>query len=491
VLLPDELTARRAHQGAVRHRFPLPAWLTRLPETVVTSTSVLTDELGDAENINLSLRLAGGEEFTIIVLIDHNMNSVAKDGFLVPGGFADVKSVFEAAAEDGPHPMELIEIDPAEARARLEHALPLSLMTHPPLETDSWPQAMPLVEWAVRMLPTGGRGYDLREWSEEETAAIAAEFLASPEAAHLTMADDPELVKQLLWFTTGYSGGDPLRWSPMNTDILMGDWFPRKVIAPKEYLQRMPTVLEAFVRYSHRIRGITRASTEATLSRIAAMTPDYMASVTEGSGRPWWMDNAGPGLDAAIEDGDTSAMLAALGLPGGDFGSWRRFRAVEMVGSEAALADLASEPLPAEEFDWEGIAEDIRPRVEKVLDLCDGMAQELFDVEYRTAFRPVLARAARQDPAIFRRRSKDETRAATDVWIVAAANEILYPVGELTTKELFAPLGVTGSVVQRARPFVRTYGANEYQQTRDFTLGTPEVLTSATRERLIAVRDSA
>lgn len=491
VLLPDELTAAKARRGALRQTWPLPEWLTRLRETTVTSTSVLTDELGDVENVNVSLRLATGEEITALVLVDHNLNSAAKDGFTIPGGLADLRREFTAAAEGGPHVPVITEIDPADARARLESAIRLGAMMYPPLESESWPQARPLVEWAIRLLPTGGTGYHTAELTEEEQQALTEDFMASPEAVALTEPHDSEVVSNLLWFATGYTGGDPLRWSPINVGYLMDGWFTRKVLAPEEYLLRLPVVLEAFVRYAHRTRGISQESTTATLQTVAAMTPGYVDLVKGGGGRPWWMGDAGPGVEEAIESGDMSALHAALDLPDTGPGSWRWVRAVERVGSEGAFNRLTADPLPAEEFDWEGIDGDIHPRVEAILDLCDSIAEALFDVEYRTAFRRVLARTARTDPAVFRRRGKDETAAAAVVWVVAAANERLRPIGDLTAKEVFAHLGVTGNVNARARPFLRAYGAQESQLIVQFALGSPEVLTSTSRARLIAVRDAA
>lgn len=478
VLLPNELLAAKAQREARRQTFPLPEWLTRLRDTTVTSTSVLRDELGESENVNISIKLPAGEEQTIIVLVDHNLGSAAKDGFLVPGGFEVISQLFREAASGGPRIPEMVEIDPANARAQLTDAISLGATIFPPLESESWPQARPLVEWVLRLLPEGGVGYELKEWTEKEKNALSAQFLKSPEAVELSDPDDQEIVNNLLWFTTEYSGGDPLRWSPANVEILMGDWFTRRIIAPNTYLLRMPTVLEAFIRYAHRTRGISGDASAATLRAVAALTPAYVELV-QGGARP----------EEANAQREIDALLGALDLPDDGPGSWRWMRAVEMVGSEGVLNRLTADPLPDEDFAWTEIAEDIRPRVREILSLCDSCAEEFFDYEYRTAFRRVLARTAQADPAMFRRSSKNETAAAAIVWIVAAANERLRPVGNLTAKEVFAHFGVSGSVAARARPFLRTYGADENQQTIGFALGSAEVLTSSTRARLIAVRD--
>src|SRR3712207_8869242 len=41
-------------------------------------------------------------------------------------------------------------------------------LVFPLLTSDTWPACRPLVEWAVGLLPAGGRGYVRPEWSEAE-----------------------------------------------------------------------------------------------------------------------------------------------------------------------------------------------------------------------------------------------------------------------------------------------------------------------------------
>src|SRR6478736_3940510 len=73
------------------------------------------------------------------------------------------------------------------------------------------------------------------------------------------------------------------------------------------------------------------------------------------------------------------------------------------VGGDDVLEALDDSPLPDEPFDWTGIAEDIAPRVREVLEMVDRCCHDLLGVEYRTACRRVLARAAVGDPKAFRR----------------------------------------------------------------------------------------
>lgn len=212
----------------------------------------------------------------------------------------------------------------------------------PRFESDTSPASRPIVECIIGKLPAGGTGFERSEWTDEQRSAIAAEFMDSPEGATLTGPRDADIVHDLLWFTTDYSGGYPLRWSFLNVQILLTDWYPRKV--------------------------------------------------------------------------------------------------------------------------------------EEVLRLCDGCAEAMFDVEMRTAFRRVLARTAAAEPDVFRRRSKATTAAAAVAvavaWTVATANELLLPRGPLTAKELLAHFGVTGTVVNRARPSLRAFGVDDRQTADDLAVGT-------------------
>ncbi len=43
----------------------------------------------------------------------------------------------------------------------------------------------------------------------------------------------------------GYATGDPWRWSPVTVEMLLADWFPRKVIAEPAYLAKLPDLVRS------------------------------------------------------------------------------------------------------------------------------------------------------------------------------------------------------------------------------------------------------
>ena len=110
------------------------------------------------------------------------------------------------------------------------------------------------------------------------------------------------------------------------------------------------------------------------------------------------------------------------------------------VGGEDALDKLDAVPLPDEPFAWAPIPADIHARVTEVLRLVDRCCDELLDVEYRTACRRYLGRAAAADPEIFRRRSRAETAAAAICWGIGKANDLFN--GVMLVKDLMAHFGI-------------------------------------------------
>ena len=129
------------------------------------------------------------------------------------------------------------------------------------------------------------------------------------------------------------------------------------------------------------------------------------------------------------------------------------------VGGHDVLFALDTQPLPDEPFDWAGIAEDIVPRVQEVLAHVDRCCDGLLDVEYRTACRRLLARAAVGGPKVFRREGKSDTAAAAIVWIIGTANGIFEGHDrKMLASRVVHFLGVKSSAASRADTFLQAAG---------------------------------
>ena len=475
-LQDDDLLRARIRRELTRRSHPLPDWLTHLMSADAYRTAELVHVLRDGDNVLVGVRLHGGHQLTAVVYIDHNMGTVVKDAFVLDQPIASVLTRFEEIAADDPD-STIDDLPAADARARVTQAITLGAIIVPPFETDTWPACRPLVEWILRSLPTGGQGYATPEWDEPRLQRIADGFLASTFGKGFRDRENADLVDLVLRFGSEHGLADPLRWSPTAVEIFLGDWVPRRVIAPAGQLAKMPGVLRAFIRFAHRERGLRPALTTQTIAAVDEHEAQYQRTIR------------------STQPGGPAEMLTALsalagGLVPGD--SWELRIIADLattVGGDLALNSLTADPLPDEPFDQSGIAPDILPAVLEILAVSDEAAVTLFDVEFRTATRRLLAVVALGNPEIFRRGSRADWTAAALGWIVAKANRLFNQDqgNGMQVKDYMTHFGLKGSPSQRAVAMLRAGGFPP--ETGWVNLGAPVFLTSGRRAAIIAQRD--
>jgi hypothetical protein len=328
-------------------------------------------------------------------------------------------------------------------------------------------------------MPAGGEVPERHEWTDEEQAAICDDFFASSYGRSLDRDDERGLLDSIVWFGTGWGPGDPYRWSPVNVEMLLADWIPRKILAEPSFLAKAPNLLRAFIRYCHDRRDIRADLTAETLTAIDQWEPGFQRAIR--SSRLQGPEALLAGVFAPGElDLDDETTIAEYMLE----------RLDRTVGGRLMLRNLTEEPLPDEPFEWAGVPDDIHDRVRDVLELCDTCADELLDIEHRTAMRRLLSRAVVGDPQIFRRKGKPERAAAAVAWVVGRANESVGTYrGTLEVQQLLAWFGVHGSISQRAEVFLKAIGVNPYDQFGQMDLGAPDLLVAERRARIIESRD--
>jgi hypothetical protein len=324
-------------------------------------------------------------------------------------------------------------IPPADAKARIAQALENAERVIPPIETDSWPATRPLVEWLLRHLPDGGTGYVRPDWPTEQRERLLDEFVTSPfgQVVGLEPAEVRELADPLVWFACDYGPGDPLRWSPVSVEIVLDDWYARKVFGhPLGQLLRLPDVLGGFVRFAHDRRRIPPERTVDTLAAVDEWSDQYCEAISRpGRSRG---DNAlrlariAAGLDPDVwdedDDEDDDEDIDSWDEPGidedRDEAIERAIDEVEagmaaMVGGRAQLEAVTDEPLGDIAFDWSRIPGGVSEGVTGTLRHLDSWASELFDDEVRTIARGVLAGVVAADPAVLRRSPRPDALAAS------------------------------------------------------------------------------
>ena len=476
-MVEDELLGSRIGKVLTTRRQPMPHWLGSLDEVSVPRVVMLTHILGDGDDYLLDARLPGGSTFTALVYVDHNLGTVVKDAFVIAEDLDVVLAKMEEALVDPDQ--ELVEAEPAQCRPILTEAINHGAMMYPPLVTDTWPGCRPLVEWLVRTMPAGGEVPERHEWTDEEQVRIRDDFFASSFGRKLDHDDERGLLESIVWFGTGWGPGDPYRWSPVNVEMLLADWIPRKIVAEPSFLAKAPNLLRAFIRYCHDRGNIRAQLTAETLAAVDQWEPVFQRAIRSSRLQ-------GP-----------EALLAGVFEPGEldpdevfSIEEYMLNRLDRAVGGRLMLRNLTDEPLPDESFEWAGVPDDIHDRVRAVLELCDACADELLDVEHRTAMRRLLSRAAVADPQIFRRKGKAERAAAAVAWVVARANESVGTyIGTLQVQELLAWFGVHGAISQRAQVFLKAIGVNPYDQYGQIDLGAPDLLVAQRRARIIESRD--
>lgn len=505
-MVGDELERARIRRTLLSHDPDASSLLKRFVSPAPYRAVEMTHLLGDGDNLFLGTRTPAGEECTFVIYVDHNLGTLVKDAFALPGPLDDVVTTMQRKAAGAD--VEWAGLDLADARARTEEAIELAGMTYPPLESETWPAVRPLVEAVLRAAPAGGTGYQRPEYSETQLNELTEDFFSSEHGRHLDDGDHRPMLETLLWFGTDYGPGEPLRWSPTAVEILLLDWVPRKIMAPVDELKLIPALLRAFVRYSHARRSVPAHLTEDTLAAIDSMEPDYVQSISSErrQGPEALLESAGalPPLagDATLEQRQAAIQgrldelleLESSGIEEIMLAAIRR-----QVGGGEEMDRLDDRPLPDEKFNWDALPTDIHQRVREVLDLAEKCCADLLDggtsgsarpvPEHRTAVRRLLARAAAGDPAIFRRKGAAETAAAALCWIIAKANGTLQSYsGGLTAKKLAAHFGFKAVPSQRAQVLLRGAGINDHQDG-SMDLGTPDLLTSASRGDLIEMRD--
>ncbi|HMI32572.1 MAG TPA: hypothetical protein VK499_00410, partial [Propionibacteriaceae bacterium] len=474
-MVADEVLAARIGRELATSRHPMPDWLSGLDQArVEPDVWFLTHVLGDGDDYLIGVTLPSGHALSALVYVDHNLGSVVKDAFVVPGPLEDLALKVGTTIDDPDQ--SLTRTDAASARAVMEAAIDHGSRLYPPLESDSWPMCRPLVEWMLRMLPSGGVASGPREWSDEEMAAVAAEFFASPFGISFDREDERSLLDSLLWFATTYATGDPWRWSPVTVEMLLADRFPRKIIAEPSYLAKLPDLLRAYIRYCHDRNGIRADLTSETLAAVAHYEPDYLQLIDSDRQR------AMAGLASALLESERIEHLSDEEL--------HLEYIADEVGGVDALVKLDAEPLPDEEFNWASIPEEIRLTVRAILDECDACADALLDPEHRTAMRRFLARAATNDPALFRRKGSPGRGAAAVAWVIGTANRTIGAWrSPMASKDLLAHFGVTGSVSDRAQSLIRAAGIDLRLTYGSLRVGDPGLLVSRRRRELVEERD--
>ena len=394
VMLPD-----RPLRQHIRSR-PLPSgaprWAATMDAIEITGTFAQEDPLGDGDNHWVNVRWPDGSEATAIMFVDHNMGSILKDAFLIPTSAEQVLEMMHEVSDDV---VALTSIDPAELRARVEWSAERWDELESPVDTETWPGCRPLVEWILGHLPEGGRGWEFPQWTPTERSELVEDFMSSPFTADRAIAATSveAIVELLVTHGCDAGSGDPLRWSPVVVEVVLSDWLPRHVGALSDLeIEAVPRVLEQFVTYAHRRRGVDEQATLDTLSAIVVWEDDFFGATTQ-EGDPLRRAVLGDQTSEDYLDRLTDALEQ---------------RVIDLVGGRTAYDTLDDAPLGDVDFDWAVVPADMTDLTAETLALVDRWSIEHFDAEVRSIARVALAAVVATDRSVFKRSKRTDVLAA-------------------------------------------------------------------------------
>ena len=248
---------------------PAQSWLDDVGDAEITSAAVMRESVfDDASNVFLEARHRNGETHAVGVLIDNNLGGMAKD-ILLADSIDRVAEVIRRHPEQGGE-LTLERIEPGVAAGRIHAAIDLTDMTlDPPVAEDyARLRALALIraDEAPNYVPVPeGR----EEMPHDERDQLRDEFLASPEGEGLgSDGDEAWAISLAIDFCADYVDGRPLRWSPVVVELFMADWIPRKVLADQGLFDRLPSALDAWVRFVGRKSGTPEWAVEETRKAI-------------------------------------------------------------------------------------------------------------------------------------------------------------------------------------------------------------------------------
>jgi hypothetical protein len=247
----------------------------------------------------------------LVVIVDYNMRGMARDAWVS----SQVDELLEkASVEAAGNPMlRFEELEPQQARALLEFAMKATTESlgrkSPKLVSDSYSAYHAFARSRIKALPPGRKRpaplFSEAPYSRDRRAMLAAEFLASDAAEHLS---DPSAASRCADHIIDYGCDQdfnrPLRVSPTKCETFLLDWLPRKVLLGPAEQEAMPHVLLSWVRFAAPKTGLPEQGIRATIDAVweaaGRFTEAYRDPTTFGLDRSL--------VERLLPDGDLSAL---------------------------------------------------------------------------------------------------------------------------------------------------------------------------------------
>jgi hypothetical protein len=250
-----------------------PRWAEHLGAVAPAECYVNPDEWGDQDEIICVFSYAGEEPHALVSVVDYNTAGMIRDGWVSSQVGKLLDHCRRRATVRGGEPEDVFrQIDGSQARKTLQAALAATDEAEDPPVSDSFAARHAFIRSRIRALPPPAvvrlsRGK--KTWSTERRALLAAEFLASDEAEDLSDRQAASRCADLIIdFGCDQDSGRPQRMSPVKVQNFMLAHLPRKVLLSVADQNAMPHVVDAWIRWSARKRGLSDLAVSMTLDTL-------------------------------------------------------------------------------------------------------------------------------------------------------------------------------------------------------------------------------
>jgi len=226
-----------------------PAWAMDVGQAVVVGAHRVEHETGDGFDLALVARHRSADrDHVVAAYVDRTLGGMATD-LLV---HHDAEEYLQLS-RDAPG-MRVDELDAEVVAATVERAIGRTFEAGVPAAVaGGFSPLLSIVDHYLEKVPSSAARAlpEPEPTTEAEAAAIVDRFLVGLEG--MAHRRDRDLLVDAVAFVGHQLGGDPLRWSPAVTQLVLGGWLP--VSGHDEACDRAPAVLRAFLPWAHRERG--------------------------------------------------------------------------------------------------------------------------------------------------------------------------------------------------------------------------------------------
>lgn len=267
------LETHRAIRRLTESKVTPPSWSSGAGRARVEHAWLSTDPFGDQDFLVGRFSYLGEHAHDVAVLVDHNINDIAKDIGIVLAT-EDLRAHWEGQSDLG-----VRDIDDQEYADRLADALTCLDMTWDPPITEDARMLRPLLDARLVFLPRA-KAIKRREVSQAARGRLYAAFRRSEPGRAL--GRDTQLARLFIDYGSDYHL-DGLHWSPIVVELLLTDWLPRKVSLTAEEVEQLPGVLRSWLQFVSQERGFEDRLTAEMLAAVDEYADDFRKAVTDPS----------------------------------------------------------------------------------------------------------------------------------------------------------------------------------------------------------------